>query len=131
MVTKFEILDGMIHDAELQLKSLRDEITVEERYLADLRKRRSASHSQADNKSQNNGKATTRHIAEKSLTDHIVQIFRSEGRNLRAKEIVECLDKMGITTTAKRGMIPNVNSSLFRRKDLFKKKDRGLYGLKT
>ena len=130
MVKTSDILDSMIHDAELQLNSLRDEIAVEVRYLADLRKRRSASHPQADSKPQNNGKVTIRHVAEKSLTDHIVQIFRAEGRNLRAKEIVERLDKMGITTTAKRGMLPNVNSSLFRRKDLFKKRDRGLYGLK-
>lgn len=65
-----------------------------------------------------------------SLTDHIVALFQAVGKPMRCSKIAKTLQAQGVPTKSAHGLLPNVVSTLRRRKDLFVNVDRGLYAMK-
>ena len=114
MSMKSDVAKEMIGSSQKRLARLREEIAFEERYLKDLQ-------SQCPQ---------IGFIPKSSLTAHIVLVFKAQKRVLRAKEIVILLAIIGIHTDAKCGMLMNVNATLYKRKDLFERVDRGIYRLR-
>jgi len=65
-----------------------------------------------------------------SIPEHVLRVLREAKRPMRVMDIVSRLEELGVKTTAKKGLMPNVSTAMKRRPDLFARKGRGVYGLK-
>lgn len=129
---KREAYDELIAVAQERVAQLEKEIAFQRQYLADLEGLRGNTPSE---RSEPRKKKQSRPIPPKgsiepgSVTDQIVGLLKERGQTMRAADIARELTARGATTTAKGGMLPMVLSSLFRRKNLFRKVARGQYRL--
>ncbi len=65
------------------------------------------------------------------LPTQIAALMHHRGRPMRTTQIQRELLEYGVTTTSAHGLGPMIASALHRRKDLFEKVERGVYGLKN
>ena len=127
-----EILAELIEASGKRLVELENSVILERRYLADLKERHSnipASSATARKAKRKKTILTKGSIEPGSLTHQIVALLEENGQTMRAADIARELLRRGATTTAKRGMLPMVVSSLSRRKNVFQKVARGEYTL--
>jgi len=127
---KAELLDELIAENEEKLQSLRTEITFEERYLCDLRTKRS-SLKNGENTGKLGQDVNASISASQTLPEAIKVVLTSAGKAMRARDIADSLTQSGYGKDKKNGLLPSVLSALGRRNDLFRKVKRGIYRLKT
>lgn len=68
-------------------------------------------------------------VFEISVADYIAKLLQERGIAMRPSEIVAALNDNGVKSSAESGLVSAVLSALSRRKDLFKRVERGLYCL--
>ncbi len=133
MQTEREVLDGMIDAVRERLEQLELDVAFEQRYLADLierRKKMSPVVPKARKKKRIRPVLAKGAIEPGSLTEQIIKVLEDHGATMRAADIAREVVVRGATTSSKGGMLPMVNTSLSRRKNMFEKVGRGLYKLR-
>ena len=144
-MTEIDILKAMEKQAEEKVASMRQSLELQEKYATDLQTRRCEAEKQKGKSGASgtvNGAVTVTPSAmppamvggqlgeNLSLVDKIVKIFRESGRDMQGKEITKILIARGEKGDGKKGISPNVLSTLNRRNDLFENVTRGVYRLK-
>lgn len=127
MATESDILKEMTQASDERLRSLESDLAFERRYNADLRAKLVASGGKVAPDSNGQSPAVT---PKGNLTDNIYAVLSEHPGTMRPRDIAEAVEKRGVTTRSKKGLLPMVLSTLGRRKDLFDKPERGLYRLK-
>jgi hypothetical protein len=129
---KQEVLRQMAAEAEAELAGLREQVKVQEKYLAHLRSQLGQAGGRIPtNRPESNGaQQQPGPRAGVKLYEQIQTVLHRRGEPLRVPEMEELLAKAGITTNAKGGMRPNIVSAIKRHPELFSKQGWGLYGLK-
>ena len=130
--TERDVLHEMIEASRQRIAQLEQDVAFERRYLADLVNRRGnlpKDDSNVGKKKRDRPVLSKGSIEPGSVTDQIVTLLKERGQTMRAADIARELVDRGATTTAKKGMLPMVLSSLSRRRNLFQKVGRGQYRL--
>ena len=130
-------LQEQIISTKSRIEKLRFQLAVEEKVL--LRLKDIEEPGQSGEKPEGNKPSVTcgsltghkRHVTYGSLTGQLKQILKESGRSMAIKEMVQILESRGITSNAKQGFNVAISSALFKRKDIFKRIDRGVYELKA
>jgi hypothetical protein len=121
----------MIADEESMLATLRDQLRLQERFVDSLRaklnqRKHSAAKTARAERPTDDSVVGTGALA---LPERIVRILREAKRPMRVAGITEELERRGVRTSGAKGLLANVASALVRRKDLFERTERGIYGL--
>jgi len=135
---KAAVLQQMVAEAESDLAALHEKAALQEKYVADLRQRLTLVQpldGDADSaaNAETNGAHSLASVAPAtgaSISARIVQALREVKKPMRLMDIAEMVEQSGAVSAGRKGVMSNVASAIIRRKDLFVKKGRGIYGLK-
>ena len=139
-MTEADVLDRMIQQSQSTVEQLRAALQLEERYLADLCKRRQALIRAGESRSRpaphpaSNGPARPSRAARvhaDSIPSHVVAILEHAGHEMKLTDVARELEKRGLTTTSKGGMKALAYSSIMSRRDLFERVGPEVYDLKS
>jgi hypothetical protein len=123
--TKLAVIEEMIQTSKQRCEEIDLEQREEARFLKRLYEERSrlvhgvqTGHASAPS----NGDA-------ESIPYRVAAVMQAHNGPMRARDIAQELKNLGVETESEKGLLPNVLSALGRRKDLFRRVDRGTYVL--
>ena len=134
--TEASILERMLSEAETEYAAQQEGLRVQWKYIEHLRAQLETLRDQMKDKPDatatppaNGRQPSVPESGDKKLWEHIRDIMQKEKRALRVPEIETRLKDVGIKTSAKGGIKPNIVSAIKRRPEIFRKESWGVYGL--
>ncbi|HKI34763.1 MAG TPA: hypothetical protein VKA46_23100 [Gemmataceae bacterium] len=140
-MSEVDILDDMIRHAQSAIDQLRAQLQGEERYLAELCKRRQASarapgvrRGPSSSAGPTNGATRppgAARIHSGSVPWHVLAVLEDAGREMDLADIARAVEARGLKPKKPGGMKDVVYASLRSRLDLFERIGAGTYDLKS
>jgi hypothetical protein len=133
-------INSLIARCDQAISKLKDDLRLEERLRQRLLEIEDGSVSLAGetlssrspvSSGGNGGHRPAGTVVSGSLLSHVIEVMRTEGRNMRAREIAERVEARGYTTNAKGGLKIAVSTVLAHNGGkVFRKIEPGVYALK-
>ena len=131
-------IDILLDESKKRLEKLREETQFEEMHYKLLHAKKEEMLQSPDSLKvkqlrpvkTNGGHRAAGSLVKGSLTSHMIEVFRAEGKPMRAPKIAERLKARGYDTKAKSGLSVSVSTTLAHHRDkYFKKIKTGIYDL--